>query len=93
VAITLDTKLRRDPGTFYSPLGSDGVMLNVNTGFYHGLNDVGARIWELLETPETAAQLLARLLEEFEVEEQVCRAAMLDFLGKLLDRGVIHAEP
>lgn len=85
--------LRRDADTIYTPVGSDGVMFNINAGLYHSLNDVGVRIWELLETPRTAAQIRDRLLEEFAVEEQVCQAAVLDFVDKLLDRGVIHAGP
>jgi hypothetical protein len=93
VAITLDTMLRRDADTLYAQVGSDGVMFNANAGLYHSLNDVGARIWELLETPQTAAQIRDRLLEEFDVEERVCQTAVMDFVGKLLDRGVIHAAP
>jgi hypothetical protein len=93
VVFTLDTMLRREADILYAPIGSDGVMFNINAGVYHSVNDVGARIWELLETPQTAAQLRDRLLEEFEVEEQVCQAAVLDFVGKLLDRGAVHAGP
>ena len=90
VVITLDTMLRRDMDTIYAQLGDDGVMFNIDAGLYHSLNDVGARIWELLETPRTSGQLRDRLLDEFDVDAQVCQAAVLDFVGKLLDRGVIH---
>jgi hypothetical protein len=84
--------LRRDPGVIYAALGDDGVMLNINSGRYHSVNDVGARIWELLEIPQTAAQLRDRLLEEFEVGEDACQAAVLEFVGRLAERGVVHAE-
>ncbi len=93
VAIMLNTLLRRDPDILYTPVGSEGVMLNVNAGRYHSLNDVGVRIWELLETPHTPAQLRDQLLQEFDVEKQVCETAVLDFAGELLERGVIRAEP
>jgi hypothetical protein len=93
VVIAPDTILRRDPEILYEQVGSNGVMFNLNAGLYHSLNDVGARIWELLETPQTAAQIRDRLLEEFDVDEQVCQTAVMDFVGKLLDRGVIHAAP
>ncbi|MBL6938498.1 MAG: PqqD family protein [Alphaproteobacteria bacterium] len=93
MTVTLDTMLRRDAGIYYAAIGSEGVMLNVNAGLYHGLNDVGVRIWELLETPQTAAQIRDRLVDEFEVERQVCQAAVLDFVGELLERGIILAGP
>jgi len=90
--MTLDTVLRRDPDIVYAPLGDDGVMLNIDAGSYHSLNQVGVRIWDLLETPRTARALRDQLLAEFEVGESDCEAATLDFLGKLLERGLIHAE-
>lgn len=92
MVITLDTVLRRDPDIIYAALGNDGVMLNIKAGRYHSVNDVGARIWELLEIPRTAADLRDRLLEEFEVEEGACQAAVLEFVGSLAERGVVHAE-
>jgi hypothetical protein len=93
MASRLDTLLRRSAGIFYAEVRDEGVMLNVDTGRYHSLNDVGSRIWELLEAPQTPAQLRDRLLEEFDVDAQECETAVLDFVGKLLDRGVIQAEP
>lgn len=89
----LDTLLRRGSDIFSAQVGAECVMFNLNVGRYHSLNDVGARIWELLETPQTPAQLRDRLLEEFDVDAQQCETAVLDFVGKLLDRGVVRAEP
>jgi len=91
VVVELDTVLRRSTQVIYAPLDGEGVMLNVDLGRYHGVNQVGARIWDLLETPMTALQLRDRLIEEFEVEEQVCQRAVLDFVGKLLERGLVDA--
>jgi hypothetical protein len=89
----VDMLLRRGAGIYYAEIGDEGVMLNANVGRYHSVNDVGARIWELLETPQTPAQIRDRLLEEFDVDDQECETAVLDFVAKLLDRGIIQAEP
>src|ERR1700733_3353853 len=66
--ITPETPLRRSLETYYAPVGDQGVILNINANRYHSLNTVGARIWELLETPQTAGELCSHLLEEFEVD-------------------------
>ncbi|MGO8833961.1 MAG: PqqD family protein, partial [Roseiarcus sp.] len=49
-----------------------------------------SRIWELLETPKTVAQLCAQLCEEFEVDEPTCEAEVLKFTGDLVDNGMVH---
>ncbi len=54
------------------------------------LNDVGARIWELLRTPTTVAAVAAALAVEFDVEMP---AALIDaeaFVAQLADRGLIQ---
>jgi hypothetical protein len=50
------TVVRRNPTVEYRSLGDDGggVLLHVGTGAYHGLNEVGAAVWALLE-PEQGA--------------------------------------
>lgn len=77
----------------FAPMSGEGVMLNIAAGRYHSMNPVGVRIWELLETPQTPAQLCTQLCNEFDVSEQDCQRAVLDFTGKLIDRGLVHAAP
>ncbi len=66
-------------------VGDEIVMMSAEEGKYIGLNDVGARIWELLEEPQPREALETRLLEEFEVAPEVCRSEMDMFLAKLVE--------
>lgn len=66
-------------------VGDEIVMMSAEQGKYIGLNDVGARIWELLDEPQTHAALEARLLEEFEVTPEACRTELDTFLAKLAE--------
>lgn len=91
--IQRDTIVRRNGEIIFAALGDEGVTLNVDTGRYHYLSDVGTRIWELLETPISAAALSAELVEEFEVDADTSDAAVAEFLGKLADRGLVHVVP
>jgi hypothetical protein len=49
------------------------------------------RIWELLETPMTIAEVCARLHEEFEVEAEHCEIAVLKFANDMANNGIIIA--
>ena len=91
MSIGLDTTLSRNGDILHAPVGSEEtVMMSVTAGRYYGLNAVASRIWELLETPKTIAQLCAQICEEFEVDAQTCEAEVLKFVQDLIDNGIVH---
>jgi hypothetical protein len=64
--------------------GDEVMMMSASEGLYLGLNTMGARIWDLLDTVGDHGQLRARLMEEFAVSEDQCRAEVEGFLADLL---------
>ncbi|MGM9601751.1 MAG: PqqD family protein [Faecousia sp.] len=54
-----------------------------------GLNEVSARIWELLPEVSGEEELVSRLLSEYEVEESRLRSDVKDFLQMLRKRGLL----
>ena len=45
------------------------MLLDLEAGVYYGLDPVGARAWELLATGATVSEVVATMLDEFEVSE------------------------
>jgi hypothetical protein len=84
--------LRRANDIPTAPLDDSLLMLNIARGQYHSLNDVGARVWELLAEPTTRDTLVERLVEEFDVEQDVCGAEVDAFIGELSERGLLVRE-
>ncbi|MEI9995018.1 MAG: PqqD family peptide modification chaperone [Rhizomicrobium sp.] len=70
-------------------IGEELVMMSVNKGNYLGLSEVGARIWEMLETPMDVAALCQRLQAEYDVPPEICRAEVEAFLNKLESHGAV----
>lgn len=68
---------------------SDTVMLDVDQGTYSGVTGTGRSIWDLLAEPSTPSFIVACLLEEYEVDEETCRAEVQAFLGELVERGLV----
>ena len=58
-----------------------------------GLTAVGARVWELIETPQDLGALCAKLQEEFDVSEETCRSDVEAFLNDLVKHGAISLDP
>jgi len=66
------------------------VILSLKNGKYYGVNAVGASIWMILQKPKNLQQIQAQLLEEFAVDEAVCRQEVTSFLKKMTEEGLIE---
>ncbi len=55
------------------------------------LNDTGAFIWKFLQEEHTKEELLAAMLEEFEVDEACAREDIEGFIGVLMEQGMLEA--
>lgn len=75
-----------------SDLGGEAVILNMNTGTYHGLNEVGAFVWNLIEQPQVVRDIQKRLLQEYEIECSVCTNDLLALLNDLQGAGLIEVK-
>lgn len=56
-----DIPIARHPSVVYRDLAEGGVLLHLDSGQYHGVNDTGLAIWGLLERPSTLDELRAGL--------------------------------
>jgi hypothetical protein len=93
MSLGLDTVLRRNGEILHASVSTEeAVMMSVAAGKYYGLNSVGARIWELLETPKSIAQLCAQIEDEFEVDAATCETTVLKFAGDLVDNGIVDVS-
>jgi hypothetical protein len=73
----------RSPDQVSGALDGKVVLLSIENGEYYNLNEVGSRIWELLEQPVAVADLVARLQVEFDVDRGTCEREALAFLEQL----------
>jgi hypothetical protein len=70
------------------------VALDIARGVCFGLDGVASRIWALIAEPATAAEISARLAQEYDVAPQTCEDEVLTFLQTLMAEGLISAaEP
>ena len=68
MSIALDSKLQRDASVAFRRLaeGEGGVLLHLETGQYHGINEVGCLIWELLDGERTVDEVTTGVHERVE---------------------------
>ena len=75
-----------------SKIADEVVMLDVESGFYFGLNSVGSIIWKHLESPLTFDELIVSLMEHFDIDNETCQKDTMEFIEQLLDKNIIRKE-
>jgi hypothetical protein len=73
-------------------VAGETVILGLTSGRYYGLDPVGARIWQLLQSPLTVAEVCRAIVAEYDVEPDRCQADLLMLLQKLLDAGLVEVR-
>ena len=80
----------RNPGQLSADLDGEVVILSIDNGRYYDMNEVGSRIWALMERPISVAALIDLLVGEFEVEREICQEEVLAFLRELHADGLVQ---
>jgi hypothetical protein len=75
-----------------SDLADEAVILNLKSGVYYGLNSVGARIWNLVQHPKTIHEIRDVLVDEYDVDPDLCKRDLQTLLQDLEAAGLVQIE-
>lgn len=74
----------------FSDLGGEAIILNLQSGVYYGLNEIGAQIWTLIQQPKTLKEIQTKILDTYDVEPDVCLQDLKDVLQDMEAAGLIE---
>jgi hypothetical protein len=77
----------------FRELGGEGVLLNLQTEQYFGLDEVGTRIWMLLVDAPTIQVAFDMVLQEYEVDAAQLMSDMRVLLQQLVEGGLLELHP
>ncbi len=69
--------------------GHEAVLLNLKNSTYFGLNEVGVRVWELLEAKHSRDEILSSLLEEYDVDAATLKNDLDRLFADLSSAGLV----
>ncbi len=92
-AIDFDRRLAVPEHVAMRELDQELVLLNFESERYFGLDDVGARILEVLRDATSIDAGITVLLDEFEVDESQLRHDVGALVSSLVDGGLVVLEP
>ena len=74
----------------YRVIDSEAVVIRQDAGEVLGLNDIGARVLELVDGKASVEVLLEKMAGEFEIERARLERDVFEFLQELTEAGVIE---
>jgi hypothetical protein len=89
----LDARARVPRHVVYREFPAETVMLNLETGQYHGINTSGGRILARLEHARDVREAAGALAEEYAQPQAEVERDVRLFCEALLERGLIELEP
>jgi hypothetical protein len=91
IMVALSARVRIRPNVVFRVLGEEAIVLGLDRGEYFGLDQVGTRIWQLLESHDLA-DVAAVLTREFEVARAQAESDVVAFVDRLIDRGLLEQD-
>lgn len=89
---SLPKRVVPSPDVLFRELEGEAVMLDLGSERYYGLDEVGARIWQLLDEHHDVETVVDQVLAEYEVEEEQLRSDLADLIDNLVDAGLVTIE-
>src|SRR5215470_15738530 len=68
----------------------EAVILHLKSGMYYGLNEVGARVWALLQQARRIADIQSTVADEFDVSAEQCAIDLRAVLEQFHAAGLIE---
>jgi hypothetical protein len=85
----LDSKVRVPQGVVYRSFVKETVVLNLETGLYHGVNPTGGRMLDALTNAASVREAAAELARVFDRPQPHIEDDLCEFCEALLERGLI----
>lgn len=68
------------------------VLLDLCSESYFGLDEVGSRVWTMLQSGRNVPDIIETLLKEFDVDEDVLIPDLNELINSLMKAGLISAD-
>jgi Coenzyme PQQ synthesis protein D (PqqD) len=73
-------------------LAGEVVILSLQSGQYFGLNEVGARVWNLIQEPKTVDAVIQAVLKEYDVSLDQLERDLFTLLEQMITNKLIAVE-
>ena len=80
----------KSPDLIWRSLDDGTVIINPEQGDVKVLNDVGARVWELVDGQRSIDQIALEITQDYEVSLDDANKDLKDYLNVMIDQGLLQ---
>jgi hypothetical protein len=73
----------RSKDTAFRIINDEAVIMNLTTGDYYSINEVGARIWDLCDGGHSIRDIALFISQEFDAAEETAGQDVMELLNDL----------
>ncbi|MGD9660810.1 MAG: PqqD family protein [Porticoccaceae bacterium] len=73
----------------FQEIGGEGVILDLKSSSYFGLDNVGVRFWQLLQSDSSLESACQQILREYEVAREQLEQDLLLLVDQLAEAGLV----
>jgi hypothetical protein len=81
------------PDIVFREVDGEAVILNLESGVYFGLDQVGTRIWQLIQEHGSLQTVFETMCDEFDVRSDALERDLLGLMDELCAKGLVRASP
>jgi hypothetical protein len=85
--------LKLSPDVVFRDLDGEAVVLDLGSGTYFGLNEVGTRIWQLVAEGHDPSAIIEIVSAEYDADRQTIAADVARLIEELRSRRLIVGDP
>lgn len=89
VDLSLDASLKVSDEVVFRELDGEGVILNLASGFYFGLDATGTRMWQLIEQHGQLSAVLSVLCDEYQAPPETIERDLVRLASELAQNGLL----
>jgi coenzyme PQQ biosynthesis protein PqqD len=90
--VTLNSRLQRGDFALSQRASDTPILLNIDSGQYYVLNDVGGRIWELCDGIRSVAEIITILCQEYEAPAETITTDVVELMTELVNENLLVAS-
>jgi hypothetical protein len=91
--LTLDDRLVIPPTVISRDLDGETVILNLDTGIYFGLDEIGTVMWKHIQDAARLRDVRDRVAAEYDVTPDAAAQDLLRLAEQFVSRGLAVREP
>ncbi|MEP0203736.1 MAG: PqqD family protein [Halioglobus sp.] len=90
--MNLKQTITLSPDVISQEVSGETVLLDLESENYFGLDEVGTRIWQLIESAGDLEAIFNTLMEEYDVDEEQLLGDLSDLVGEVEKLGLVKLE-